>query len=91
MKLKTLKVVSTQKNVFGEHFVDRTYYVIYRTLFFGLFRRYLHLHDFDLHFVDGSVRVSWWSSLDYATTFHYQHKAEAVIRDIDANPNKYFQ
>lgn len=89
MKLKTLKVVSTQKNVFGERFVDRTYYVICRTLFFGLFRRYLHLHD--LHFADGSVRVSWWSSLDYASTFHYQHKAEAVIRDIEANPNKYYQ
>ncbi len=89
MKLKTLKVVSTQKNVFGERFVDCTYYVIYRTLFFGLFRRYLHLHD--LRFADGSVRVSWWSSLDYASTFHYEHKAKAVIRDIEANPNKYFQ
>lgn len=91
MKLKTLKVVRTQKNVFGERFVDRTYYVIYRTLFFGLFRRYLQLHDLDLHSADESVRVSWWSSLHYASTFHYQHKAEAVIRDIEANPNKYFQ
>lgn len=91
MKLKTLKVVRTQKNVFGERFVDRTYYVIYRTLFFGLFRRYLRLHDLDLHSADESVRVSWWSSLHYASTFHYQHKAEAVIRDIEANPNKYLQ
>lgn len=88
MKLKTLKVVSTQKNVLGERFVDRTYYVIYRTLFFGLFRRYLHLHYSP--FTDGTIWVSWFSSLDYASTFSTQSKAEAVIRDIEAHPNKYY-
>lgn len=88
MKLKTLKVVSTQKNVLGERFVDRTYYVICRTLFFGLFRRYLHLHY--LHFTDSTIWVSWFSSLDYASTFSTQSKAESVIRDIEAHPNKYY-
>lgn len=87
MKLKTLKVVSTQKNVFGERYVNCTYYVICRTLFFGLFRRYLRLYD--LHFTDGARWVSWFSSLDYASTFSTQSEAEAVIRNIEANPNKY--
>ena len=89
MKLKTLKVVRTQKNVFGERFVDCTYYVIYRTLFFGLFRRYLHLHN--LRYIGGGIWVSWFSSLDYASTFSTLSEADAVIKDIEANPNKYYQ
>ncbi len=87
MKLKTRKVASTLKNIFGEHFVACTYYVIYRTLFFGLFRSYLHLHSY--HLDDGSTIVSWVNSSDIATRFDTQSAAEEVLRDIEANPNKY--
>lgn len=88
MKLKTRKVASTRKNIFGKQFVVRTYYVVYRPLFFGLFRCYLHLHSY--HLDDGSTIVSWVNSSDIATRFDTQSAAEEIIRDIEANPNKYF-
>lgn len=89
MKLKIRKIESTQKNILGKRFVDRTFYVIYRPVFFGLFRRYLHLHRYQ--FTDGSTIVSWVSSSDIATFFNSTSEAEAIIKDIEANPNNYFQ
>lgn len=89
MKLKIRKIESTQKNILGKRFVDRTFYVIYQPVFFGLFRRYLHLHRY--LFTDGSTIVSWVNSSDIATRFDTQSAAERVLRDIEANPNKYLQ
>ena len=87
MKLKTRKLASTRKNIFGKQFVVRTYYVVYRPLFFGLSRCYLHLHSY--HLDDGSTIVSWVNSSDIATRFDTQSAAEEVLRDIEANPDKY--
>lgn len=88
MKLKIRKIESTKKNIFGKRFVDCTFYVIYRPVFFGLFRRYLHLRRYRV--TDGSTIVSWVNSSDIATCFDTQSAAEEVLRDIEANPDKYF-
>ncbi len=89
MKLKTRKVASTRKNILGKRFVVHTYYVIYRPLFFGLFRCYLHLYSY--HFDDGNTIVSWVNSSDIATRFDTQSAAEEVLRDIEANADKYIE
>ena len=82
MKLKTCKHTCYSRNILGDLFVSDTYYVIYKTTFFGLCRRYLRI-------IDSINYCHWYKSFCMATRYHSQAEAEAAIEDIEANPNRY--
>ena len=88
------KVKIRVTNIEGKPMQYDEYYLIYRTLFFGLFKLYLNFSSYETGGICPSVcnanivLVNYCASHD-AKMFDTKHEALAVITDIEHRPDKY--
>ena len=76
------------KNILGKNIESQETYIIYKSWFWGLFKRFLKFSVKNGWNIAANVYVNYMD-VWYATKFYNIYECNQLIEDMKENPNKY--